>query len=230
MHDVYVFGDSHWRVFFPFVNHGAASDNVSHEQDGIRTIDTIANELSGSTMWGLLNQDSRHGARRRILGTIDSLGGVDNVGLVFGEVDARYHNARYFPTGSDRISLGRVMELVGRYRRFIEEDLLTGRVRGRVFVYHGFGYPKGPDTLLQPGEPIGERVRHAELVNDVVGDTIESMIDRYLSNVEIIRWTEVRDLVSNDGVHLIPDKIYPYVLNRMKRSFEPPRSPRELSL
>ena len=100
MNDVYVFGDSHWRVFFPFVNHGDASANVSHtgERRGIkvRTIDTIANELSGSTMWGLLNDSSRHGARNRILNTLKSLNGVDSVGLVFGEVDARYHYERYY--------------------------------------------------------------------------------------------------------------------------------------
>lgn len=214
-HDVYVFGDSHWRVFFPFVNHGAATDNVSHELDGIKTIDTIANELSGSTMWGLLNPNSRHGARNRILNTIDSLGGVDNVGLVFGEVDARFHHARYFVDGA-RLIRGRVLELLSRYSRFIEEDLLdTRRVRKNVFVYHGFRYPHGPSTLLQPSQPIGkDGYEMAADVNAAVG----SMLSYALSDpkIHLIQPYVYEDDVSNDGVHLIPERIYRRVHAKMR--------------
>lgn len=217
-HDVYVFGDSHWRNFFPFVNHGAATDNVSHEKDGIRTIDTIANELSGSTMWGLLNANSKHGARNRILSTIDSLGGVQNVGLTFGEVDVRYHHAKYF--SGNKISLGRVHELLGRFERFIDEDLIqTGRVAGKVFVYYGYDYPKMGDTLLQPGQPIGlEGYMMAREMHEVMESEIE-LVRRW--DVHLIRASRSSfnmmgyPLTSEDGVHLIPERIYPMIFDRM---------------
>lgn len=215
-HDVYVFGDSHWRVFFPFVNHGAATDNVSHTQDGITTIDTIANELSGATMYGLLKDNSRIGARARILNTIDKLGGVDNVGLVFGEVDARFHNGRYF--NGDRASNGRILETVARYVRFVEEDLLhTKRVRGGVFIYHGFSYPQGEFTLLQPSQPIGERVYHARVVNAMMGNAISDAF-QYQQQVCVIDPYVPPEWVSADGVHLIPEHVYPTVLRKMKEA------------
>ncbi len=218
MNDVYAFGDSHWRVFFPSVNHGAATDNVSHEQDGVRTIDTIANELSGSTMWGLLNPNSRHGARNRILSTLDSLGGVENVGLVFGEVDARYHNARYFD--GPKICHGRVYELVSRYVRFIEEDLIfSGRVRNKIFIYHGFDYPKMGETLLQPSQPMGkESYLRATMVNHLVRDSL--YLFHKTDNVHII--DNYNPHVSADGVHLECEETYPLVLKRMSEVFKYP--------
>ena len=221
--DVYVFGDSHWRVFFPFVNHGAATDNVSHEQDGVRTIDTIANELSGATMYGLLTNGSRIGARARILNTIDHLGGVDNVALTFGEVDARFHNGRYFV--GDRISYGRVYDLIARYKRFIEEDLKwSGRVRGNVFVYYGYRYPQGENTLLQPGQPIGpDGLRRAEALHSAFPMFINSMIDSSIEKIHAITpWggRPQENEVSADGVHLVPEMIYPKVLAKMLHIFE----------
>jgi hypothetical protein len=216
MNDVYVFGDSHWRVFFPFVNHGAAADNISHEQDGVRTIDTIANELSGATMYGLLNPNSKNGARNRVLSTIDRLGGVDNVGLVFGEVDARFHFGRYFV--GDKLSRGRIFELVSRYARFIHEDLqMSGRVRNKVFVYHGFRYPQHDSTLLQPSHPIGEDVWRANAVNSSVGDHLNHALRD--PNVHVIRRDPLSEDVSPDGVHLIPERVYPAVLEKMVEAF-----------
>lgn len=207
MHEVYVWGDSHWRVFFPFVNHG--SPGVVHEQDGIRMIDMCANELSGATMYGLLNDSSKNGARRRILGDLDRLGGVDNVALVFGEVDARYHNHHYF--NGDKISMGRVYDLLGRYRRFIDEDLLwTGRVRKHVFVYHGFGYPRGQDTLLQPGLKIGENafLRAHDLNRCVKSQMCDVMSSKSITVIDpVVLYNDVSD----DGVHLIPERIHPRV-------------------
>lgn len=219
-HDVYVFGDSHWRVFFPFVNHGAATDNISHEQDGIRTIDTIANELSGSTMYGLLNPNSRHGARNRILDTIDRLGGVENVGLVFGEVDARFHNGRYFQ--GDKICHGRIQELVSRYVRFVEEDLIfSGRVRNKVFVYHGFDYPQMHDTLLQPSQPMGkEGYLRATMVNHAIKAFLSYGAFSLTLNVHPI--LNYDPIVSIDGVHLDCESTYPKVLADMKRVFDHP--------
>lgn len=213
-HEVYVFGDSHWRVGFPFVNHGDAKDNVSHTQDGITTIDTIANELSGATMWGLQNDSSKIGARRRILNTIDALGGVDNVLLTFGEVDARYHHDRYFPHG--KFSEGRVMELVARYYQFVDEELLaSGRVRNHAFIYHGYDYPQGERTLLQPGQPIGwEGWGRAMHVTSYMHGLIRDC--QYGRRVSITPMIQHPSWVSDDGVHLIPEKVYPFVLSHMK--------------
>lgn len=214
--DVYVFGDSHWRVFFPFVNHGAATDNVSHTQSGVRTIDTIANELSGATMYGLLNPNSKNGARNRILGTIDRLGGVDNVALVFGEVDARFHYGRYFV--GDSLSRGRIFDLVGRYARFVHEDLqMSGRVRGKVFVYHGFRYPQHDRTLLQPGRPIGEDIWKAKAVSQSLDVHIANAL--WAPNVHVIHGKPSDEDVSPDGVHLIPERVYPSVLKEMADYF-----------
>ena len=217
VNDVYVFGDSHWRVFFPFVNHGAATDNISHEQDGVRTIDTIANELSGSTMYGLLNPSSRHGARNRILDTIDRLGGVDNVGLVFGEVDARFHHERYFVNG--HLSMGRIHETVARYSRFICDDLiLSRRVRNKIFVYHVFSYPKMGETLLQPSQPIGrDGYLRAEMVNARIKAALHSLYDLG-GRVHVIQNDD--PVVSDDGVHLIPEETYAKVLSRMVQVFD----------
>ena len=215
MNDVYVFGDSHWRVFFPFVNHG--SPGVAYEQDGVRTIDMVANELSGTTMYGLLNPNSRHNGRNRILGDLDRLGPVDNVGLVFGEVDARYHHDRYFVNG--HISVGRIHELVARYTKFICDDLILSlRVKGRIFVYHGFTYPKMGDTLLQPGQPIGhEGYLRASMVNARVYRQLSSHLYDLGDRVHLISVPSPH--VSDDGVHLVPEDTYPKVLDRMKQIF-----------
>lgn len=207
MADVYVFGDSHWRVFFPFVNHGASTDNVSHSQDGVTTIDTIANELSGSTMWGLLNPNSRNGARNRILSTIDRLGGVENVGLTFGEVDARYHYGRYHE--GDRLCQGKVLELLSRYVRFVQEDLLnTGRVKDRVFIYHGFDYPQKENTLLQPGRPIGDDWQKAEAVNNCVSMFLPRVFCGLSRVTTIVPNQPMHKHVASDGVHLEPEPVY----------------------
>lgn len=217
--DVYVFGDSHWRVFFPFVNTGDASANISHTEGGVRTIDTIANELSGSTMWGLLNSSSRHGARNRILETIDRLGGISNVALVFGEVDARYHHGRYFVPGQTTLSSGRILELVGRYVKFVQEDLIaTGRVRENVFIYHGFSYPKGEHTLLQPGRPIGhENFLAASAVNHLVGQLLGPAFMDIPMVKTIVPSDHVYEMVSDDGVHLDPKMVYErYTLPAMR--------------
>lgn len=215
VNDVYVFGDSHWRVFFPFVNHAVTTgmhNAVMHSQTSeddvtVRTIDTTGNGLSGSTMWGLMNPSSRHGARNTIINTLDSLGGVENVGLVFGEVDARYHNGRYFE--GDSLCSGRILELIARYTRFIQEDLvLSKRVRGTVFVYHGFSYPQGEQTLLQPGQPIGQNHSKAERVNHVVKEMLSvSFMDMPMVR-PILPQSRVYDMVSSDGVHLDPKVVY----------------------
>lgn len=211
VNDVYVFGDSHWRVFFPFVNHGDASANVSHTGEycriKVRTIDTIANELSGSTMWGLLNDKSRHGARSRILNTLKSIGSVENVALVFGEVDARYHNERYFD--GEQLILSRVLELVSRYAKFIQEDLiLPGLVRRNVFVYHGFAYPKGENTLLQPGQPIGKNYVKANKLNEVVKNLLPKCLTAIDEVTVITPSFNIKNFVSEDGVHLDPKMTY----------------------
>lgn len=217
--DVHVFGDSHWRVFFPFVNHG--SPGVTHEQDGVRTIDMVANELSGTTMYGLLNPNSRHHGRSRILGDLDRIGPVDNVGLVFGEVDARYHNGRYFEGGV--LCSGRVLELVSRYVKFVQEDLiLSGRVRENVFIYHGFAYPKGEQTLLQPGHPIGGNCLMAEAVNHLVGQFLGPAFMDIPMVKTIVPAHSVESIVSSDGVHLEPERVYSlYTLPAMRDRLAP---------
>ncbi len=226
-HEVHVFGDSHWRNFFPFLNTG--SPGATWEQDGIRTIDMVANELSGATMYGLLNTNSKNGARNRILGDLDRLGGVENVGLVFGEVDVRYpqHHDRYFrPDGS--LITCEVLNLLVRYRRFIEEDLIVSRrVRGFIFVYFGFAYPKGPDTLLQPGLPMGDQAfgRAKELeraISSHLSDDVSIVTDRVQHRVKTIMgyrsWVE--PMVSQDGVHFLPERIFPeVVLPAMRHAF-----------
>lgn len=244
VHDVYVFGDSHWRVFFPFVNHAVTTgmhNAVMHEgqHDGVavRTIDTTGNGLSGSTMWGLLNENSLNGARRTIFNTIDSQGGVDNVALVFGEVDARFHHSRYIIDG--KLSYGRIMELVGRYVKFIDEDLLAPcRVRQNVFIYHGFGYPQGDITNPRPGQPTGDTRACAEIVNDAVSNClstafygngrVRTIIPGHTSWIgDGVRYSP-RGMVSEDGVHLDPKIVYErHTLPCMASRFYD-RSPREL--
>ena len=216
-HDVYCFGDSHWRVFFPFVNHG--SPGLIYEQDGIRMIDMVANELSGATMYGLLNNDSKNGARRRILSNLDSLGGVENVALTFGEVDARYHNERYFV--NELFSAGRAFDLLARFKRFIDEDLLfTGRVRNSVFVYTGYHYPKWEQTLLQPGQPIGDRIGQAAIMNEWMRWNLTSVLGctGRTSPVKMVFGDPLlsSEQVSDDGVHLIPERIFPQVFAQVR--------------
>lgn len=211
-HDVYIWGDSHWRVFFPFLNHG--SPGVTHEQDGVRMIDMVANELSGATMYGLLNDGSKNGARRRILGDLDKVGPVENVGLVFGEVDARYHSARYFVDGL--FSAGRAFDLLARFKRFIDEDLIfPGRVRGNVFVYTGYFYPKWDQTLLQPGQPIGSQIVSAVFMNDWMKRRMASVLCNN-NMVKMVFSESLRDKVSDDGVHLVPERTFPLVLAQVK--------------
>lgn len=210
-HDVYIWGDSHWRVFFPFVNHGAPG--VTHEQDGIRYVDMVANELSGATMYGLLNENSKNGAWRRILGDLDRMGPVENVGLVFGEVDARYHSQRYV-TSDGKIDGRVILESVMRYKRFIDLELLDfDRVRGSVFVYYGFCYPQYESTLLQPGVPIGASVWDALNVHDSFMELLPELLPYTHNRVHVIvnRSLNLHDAVSPDGVHLRPEVVFPLV-------------------
>lgn len=210
MHDVYCFGDSHWRVFFPFVNHG--SPGVTHEQDGIRYVDMVANELSGATMYGLMNDSSKNGARRRILGDLDRIGPVQNVGLVFGEVDLRYHNHHYVI--DDTIDCLAVLKTLVRYKQFIDYDLVrAGRVTNAVFVYYGFSYPRFEDTLLQPGVPIGDRVWTAlNLRDEFIRLIPEVLPNTHKNRVHLIVNSPcIGDAVSEDGVHLKPEAVFPLV-------------------
>lgn len=126
--DIWVFGDSHWRVYFDSLNHGGPR---TCEVDGVRFHDTTGNGLSGATIYGLLNEDSRHGARRHILKTLAEVGRDCSVGLVFGEVDCRYHSHLWR-------RMGGIDEVAMRYRRFVDEVL--ERIDGYVFVYFGFAY------------------------------------------------------------------------------------------
>lgn len=174
-------------------------------------------------MYGLLNENSKNGARRRILGDLDRLGPVENVGLVFGEVDGRYpqHHDRYFRSDGS-LMIHEVIRLVARYRRFIEEDLRASkRVTGEVFVYHGFAYPKGENTLLQPSQPMGQQAfERAEVLNRAVGVWMREL----LRDVAVVICPPIilHSWVSEDGVHLVPSEVYPHVLKRMSLYLDPP--------
>lgn len=218
-HEVYVFGDSHWRVYFPFLNTG--SPGVSHEEDGIKTIDTTANELSGATIWGLMNEGSRHGARRRILKTLGDVGGAENVGLVFGEVDVRYHYSRYFrPDGS--VNVPKVFELIRRYRSFIEDDIIVpGLVKNKVFVYYSFAYPYRELTHVQPGVTLGDpEWRAAQMLSSLLEQLVANVLP-WMSGDMIVPIVPggqaVVDLVSDDTVHLRQEVYRDFVLPEMRR-------------
>lgn len=218
MHDVHVFGDSHWRVFFPFVNHG--SPGVTHEQDGIRLIDMVANELSGATMYGLMNVMPKCRANSRIIESLESLGGVDNVALVFGEVDVRYHNSRYFDE-HDALIQDKLDELLDRYRQFIVGLISTGLVRRNVFLYYGFAYPLGGGTLLQPGIEMGSftslmaKMLHAEIASRLSG-----VMEGLPVHCVIVQHENTGLMVSDDGVHLDPQKTFPLTHELMMKVFD----------
>lgn len=216
-HEVYVFGDSHWRVFFPFLNTG--EPGVFHEERGIVTLDTTGSELSGATMWGLLHEDSERGARKHVLATLDDKGGVQNVGLVFGEVDMRYHNRRYFRP-DNTLMAAKAFELVTRYRSFIDEDLLaTGRVKGNVFVYFGFHYPLGGETPAHFNAPCGNLAfGRMETLRRFLTAVLPEMLIVGSSRVHVICPPDAARFVSDDGVHLRPEAIYgEVVLPAMER-------------
>lgn len=220
-HEVYAFGDSHWRVYFPFTNHGAPG--VFHEERGIVTLDTTASELSGATMWGLAHEKSKQGARRRILETIDARDGVENVGLVFGEVDVRYHHSRYFrPDGT--LSIPMIYELLTRYKRFIDDDLIaSGRVHGHVFVYYGFRYPLGPNTIpFQGDEAAVLALGRMSTMNSLLEVLLPELISLgpYVHRIHpIIPGSKVDAFVSDDGVHLTPETYHAFILPEMDRVF-----------
>lgn len=218
MKDIYIWGDSHWRVFFRHTNHGAPGP--IDEFDGIRTIDMCANELSGSTMWGLLNESSKNGARRRILSDLKRIGPVDYVGLTFGEVDARYHNLRYF--SDEFLSEGRIVETVSRLMRFVFEDLFqTGLVRKQVFIYHGYLYPQLGETLLQPWLKIGDGgYQRATFVNEVLNLYLRKIFWGFQA-VSILSFPLTTEDVSSDGVHLLPERTFERIRQQINERILP---------
>lgn len=215
-HDVYVFGDSHWRVFFPFLNSGAPGKEFEYE--GIRMIDMVANELSGATIHGLLNDHSKRGTRQRILHDLDTLQGVPNVALTFGEVDVRYHNSRYFRSDG-RLDEVAILKLLLRYKEFIEVDLFgSGRVSGAVFVYYGFHYPDGPETLLHEGVAMGhDSFMRAATLHQVLERKLPEVLCFTTSPVHVMINPHAPSMVSEDGVHLLPERTYPMIHARMKQ-------------
>jgi len=201
-HEVFIFGDSHWRLFFPFTNHG--DPYICHEQDGIVTLDTTANELSGATMWGLQKEETTHKARLRILNTIDEVGGVENVGLVFGEVDVRYHWQRYYLNG--KINISAVLQLLNGYRKFIDEQLLNGRVRNKVFVYYGFRY--------NTAQPELQKHKLHRVIEELLPFILQFHSPRVITitpgnELEGIDGLVRPEYVCADGVHLLPEAIFP---------------------
>lgn len=219
MKDIYVFGDSHWRIFFPFVNHG--SPGVAVELNcGIRINDMVANELSGATMYGLLNENSKNGARKRILNDLDKLGPVEYVALVFGEVDVRYHNHHYF--NDSAFIFGNGIDLLLRYIKFIKEDLLlSGRVTKKVIIFNKFFYPQKEKTLLQPGIEIGKvALDRAIILQKFIENNISMVISACDSascdlkdKVALIDCKNINEShVSNDGVHFDPEKTFLHIL------------------
>lgn len=214
-HEVHVFGDSHWRVFFPFVNHG--EPGLTFESNGIRVIDMVGNGLSGATMHGLLNDRSRHDARRRIMASLDALGGVENAALTFGEVDVRYHNARYF-TEEGRLDELAVLGLLMRFKEFVEVDLFrAGRVRSNLFIYYGFSYPMGPATHLHPEVTLGEEgFARATLLHEVMGRKLPEILCFTMNGVHVMINPHAASMVSDDGVHLLPERTYPMISSYMR--------------
>lgn len=235
-HEVYAFGDSHWRLFFPFTNHGGPGP--THEQDGIVTIDTTANELSGATMWGLRNSSSRHGARNRIISTIDSKGGVQNVGLVFGEVDVRYHWNRYIKNG--KLDIPAIMELLLGYRRFIDEELLSGRVSNKVFIYYGFRYnPPRPNQFNSDRPPSADDVLRLHRMIEQMLPAVMSWNTNQIITITPRQRLEGESGVLNavytdhDGIHPLPERIFPdFIFPVLRRELIdlPPYVVRELPL
>ena len=101
-----------------------------------------------------------------------------------------------------------------------------GLVRKNVFIYHGFAYPEGPGTLLQPGQPIGESFQRAVAVNEAVQDLLHvAMDDRRVTlirpEMSVNSWLWQDGVVSDDGVHLVPERIYPHVLEKMDDVLNP---------
>lgn len=214
LHEIYVFGDSHWRVFFPFLNED--NPGICFEKNGIVFLDSTANELSGATIWGLQNENSRHQARNRILQTIDVFGSIENIALVFGEVDARFHWQKYL-NEDESFNAGKVLELADRYLSFIVDDLIKpGRVTKNVFVYFGFRYPNGEETEVNPHTVLGT----AFYVVRKIVDTLEQVLPltlQYEDKIHVIipADEEINACVGSDGVHLVPQKsfdvIFPFI-------------------
>lgn len=220
-HEVFVFGDSHWRLGFPFTNHDGPG--VVHEERGIATFDTTANELSGATMWGLHKELTTHMARQRILRTIDERGGVDNVLLIFGEVDVRYHWNRYYR--DDRLYRPAIWELLLKYRQFIDQELLpvpgrVDRVRNKVFVYYGWRYdPIQPEQQDRRRIGTGRQLLqlHRE-IEELIGIALEcdDRIVPILPVFNLEHGLEHEDgsgriaqrYRDQDGVHPMPETIY----------------------
>lgn len=213
MKDIYVFGDSHWRIFFPFVNHG--SPGVAVELNSvIRINDMVANELSGATMYGLLNENSKNGARKRILNDLDKLGPVEYVALVFGEVDVRYHNHHYF--NDSAFIFGNGIDLLLRYIKFIKEDLLlSGRVTKKVIIFNKFFYPQKEKTLLQPGIEIGKvAFDRAIILQKFIENNISMVISAcdIKDKIALINNKDINELhISDDGVHFDPEKTFLHI-------------------
>ena len=182
--DIYVFGDSHWRCFFDDLNHGGPR---VCEVDGIRFHDTTGNGLSGATIYGLLNDNSRHGARRHILKTVGEAGRDISVGLVFGEVDCRYHSHLWR-------RMGGIDEVARRYRKFIGEVL--ERIDGQVFVYFGFAYApyfvSGKDEAA-----ISDWDRALLALEPLIGVQLQALGDR-------VRFIPCNHLVRGEDGYLLP--------------------------
>lgn len=201
--EVYVWGDSHWRNFFPFLNTG--SPGVIFEKDGISFIDMVANELSGATMYGLANINSKNGARRRILKDIhflkDASCDIENIALTFGEVDVRYHNHHYF--SEDRFLISKAKDTIEIYKNFIDSIAKKCDNLKNVFIYWGFYYPRGEETLLQPHLKMGKDSLYRA---NAMLNWMEELLPKIESNIIKLIMPEDKSLisVSDDGVHLDP--------------------------
>lgn len=139
MAKLHIIGDSHIRSFFSITNRDTKP--FSEMVGDIMIIDEICGRYAGMTMTGL--SDSTCTSQER--GFLSDLRNYlqsqqfDSIGLVFGEVDIRWHVHLEVRDGHDLTSM--LSNRLAIYESFIKNEVVP-RVTGHIVVFGGIPYSK----------------------------------------------------------------------------------------
>lgn len=212
MHTIHVIGDSHVGMFFGERNH--SSDPMIKTFDQFKVVDMAAGTMAGSTIYGLANEKSEIQAAAKIKKIISS--GVENVVMVLGEVDVRWHIRAH---RAERSLEEAVAEVITRYEDFVRSEVAP-KVSGKVILFGGIPYSQEYAKGICSTEKLSE-------YTNCFDSQIATMTKRngwysihVLDSLDLVDG-HIKKYILLDDVHLDCKKTQPLLMKKLDEIFGP---------